>query len=178
MKIHWFSLDEAREQMPHAQYEHLAENGSLTRRVRQGCSGEFKVRLIEYKNFMPDEDESFLLALPKSTLALSRCVYLCCNEMPRVFAKTILGLTEKNKNLTQRLSALGENSLGSILFRDPLATKTRMHLAWVPYTHDFFREAKLAEGAVDESIWVRRSVYNYQGSALIVYEAYITFPMA
>ena len=177
MKIRWFSLDEARAEMSRAQYVHLADNGSLTRRVRQGCSGEFKVRLIEHKKLMPDQDEASILGLSESILVLSRCVYLCCGDRPQVFAKTILGLTEKNKKLAQRLSALGENSLGSILFRDPLATKIQMHLAFVSCNHNFFRDAKLADSTYGEPIWVRRSLYNYQGSELIVYEAYVDFPI-
>ena len=137
MTIKWLSLPEAQKQLSGAQFAHLADNGSLTRRVRNACSGRFEVQLLAQNTVQPTLQERELLKLPGSALALSREVFLCCDQAPVIFARTIIGLTESNRSLTERIENLGEFSLGSILFRDPLAIKRQMHLAKLPLQHGF-----------------------------------------
>ena len=117
-----------------------------------------------------------MLDLPDATKALSRRVYLCCDDQPEIFAKTIIGLNDKNQALTKRINRLGEQSLGSLLFRDPLATKKSMQLAQVLLNHVFFEGLQLTPYCKSNAVWVRRNLYEYLGSDLIVYEAYLYLP--
>jgi len=175
MDINWLSLIDAKQQMAPEQYTHLADNSSLTRRVRQACDGCFDVKLIDHKTVRAGRQECKLLNLPDATRALSRQVFLRCNEQPLIFARTIVGLVEKNRPLTDRIARLGEQSLGSVLFKDPLAIKRQMHLVCLPFNHEFFNTAKLAGLNSDRAVWLRRSLYDYEGCDLIVYEAFIAF---
>ncbi len=176
--IDWLSLPDAKKQLLPAHYLHLANNGSLTRRVRNTCSGQFEVQLIDQKTVQPDFQERELLNLPEATQALSRQVFLCCDRKPMIFARTLLGQIEKNRQLTGRISNLGEQSLGSVLFRDPLAIKRQMHLACLSCRHPFFDPINLSGLSLEDKVWLRRSLYDYEGCDLIVYEAFIAFPEA
>jgi chorismate--pyruvate lyase len=175
MNINWLTLSEAGQRLAPALYAHLSDNGSLTRRVRQACGGQFDVELISHKTVLPNDQECELLGLPVDTLALSRQVFLCCDEKPLIFARTIIGLLEKNRSLTDRIETLGVHSLGSVLFRDPLAIKRQMHLACISSDHAFFEPVDLSEFCLDNELWLRRSLYDYEGCNLIVYEAFLAF---
>jgi chorismate--pyruvate lyase len=175
MAINWLTLSDARQQLSPTRYVHLADNGSLTRRVRQACKGRFEVSLIDHGTVQPSHQEYVLLNLPEASRALSRQVFLCCDQIPLIFARTIIGLVEKNRILTERIANLGEQSLGSVLFRDPLAVKRQMHLACLAPNHAFFRPLELQGFTLNQDVWLRRSLYNYEGCDLIVYEAFIGF---
>ena len=177
MTINWLSLENVRERLSSAAYHHLADDGSLTRRVRERCTGDFSVRLIDHKTCPCDKEASTLLDLPELAPVFSRQAFLCCDGRPRIFARTLIGLTEKNKDLTRQVMALGENSLGSILFRDPHAIKKQMHLAQIPSHHEFSMQADLPRQGGEAFIWVRRSLFQYDDRDLIVYEAFIDFPV-
>lgn len=172
MTIDWLTLAAARRRLEPTLYAYLADDGSLTRRVRNACRGEFQVRLIDHKTVRPRDEEYALLALDESDRALARQVFLCCDQQPLVFARTIIGLTPNNRLLVERIDQLGEDSLGSILFRDPLASKRQMWLASVAPDDPFFQPVMLGGEA---PVWVRRSLYEYEGCELIVYEAFISF---
>lgn len=156
---------------------HLADSGSLTRRVRHVCAGEFSVQLIQHAIVKPGPLERQILKLDDNTDTISRQVFLCCDQHPKIFARTLIGLTENNHSLTGRIRALGEHSLGSLLFRDPLATKICMHLATIPGSDVFFKDAGLSTEQQGDEFWVRRNLYEYEGCELIVYEAYIDFSL-
>ncbi len=175
MTIQWLSLADAANHLPEADYTHLADNGSLTRRVRGRCPDSFEVKLIHHRIALPGMQERAILNLPEQGEVISRQVFLCCRQRARIFAHTIIGLTPENRKLTDRISALGAHSLGSILFRDPLAKKIAMHLACVPGDDDFFADAGLSARQKHQKIWVRRNLYSYEGCDLLVYEAYIDF---
>lgn len=184
MPVTWLNLAEARAQLPDALYQHLADNGSLTRRVRERCAaasnGDFEVQVIEHSVIQPDRLECELLGVRDAIDAISRRVYLCCAGRPQIYAQTLIALSEANSALTKRIEALGSQSLGSLLFRDPLAIKRFMHLAFVPRSHPFFAADRTGWGAetANKAVWVRRSLYVYEGCELIVYEAFIDFPLS
>ncbi len=173
MNINWLSLTDAARVLHPSHYGELADNGSLTRRIRTNCTGIFAVKLIDQRVIQPTTEERNILALPDSTQAFSRRVYLCCDDQPKIFAKTIIGLNDKNQVLTERIDQLGEQSLGSLLFRDPLATKKSVQLAQIPLNHIFFERLRLTQYCQSKAVWVRRNLYEYLGCSLIVYEAYL-----
>ncbi len=175
MSINWLTLSEAEQQLDPVLYEHLADNGSLTRRVRLACCGQFEVELISHETVQADDQECNLLGLPIAAQALSRQVFLCCDQKPLIFARTIIALLGKNRPLTERIEKLGAHSLGSVLFKDPLAIKRQMHLACISSDHAFFTSVDLPESCLRNELWLRRSLYDYEACDLIVYEAFIAF---
>ena len=175
MEIQWLSLQACEQQLPPHLYTHLADDGSLTRRVRETCPQSFAVRLVDHHTVSLLRSEWELLELQEDDTALARQVFLCCEDRPRIYARTIIGLVERNRLLTSRIEQLGQQSLGSILFRDPLAKKRIMHLAELPLDHDFFQGIEVPGRNRSDRVWVRRSLYEYEGCELIVYEAFVDF---
>lgn len=175
MTTKWLTREQARQQLEPDHYAHLADNGSLTRRVRNACAGKFSVQLIQHEIIKAELLERQILKLADTTDVISRQVFLCCEQHRKIYAHTLIGLTESNRSLTGRIQALGVQSLGSLLFRDPLARKIRMHLALIPGTDVFFKDACLSKCQQGNAFWVRRNLYEYEGCELIVYEAYIDF---
>jgi chorismate-pyruvate lyase len=176
LNIFWLSPADAQKRLSQAHYTQLTDKGSLTRSIRTNCPEQFRLELIDHSLTSPDEGERALLELDDTAKVLSRRIFLCCGDYAKVFAKTIIGLTEKNKSLTDKVDGLGSQSLGSILFNDPLAEKRLMHLALISIDHPFFKGVDLASQNYNNSdIWVRRSVYDYEGCDLIVYEAFLMF---
>ena len=106
MNINWLTLSEAERQLTPVLYNHLADNGSLTRRVRLACSGQFEVKLINHETVQANDQECALLGLSSAAQALSRQVFLCCNQKPLIFARTIIGLVEKNLREMRRRSKM------------------------------------------------------------------------
>lgn len=172
MNIDWLSVSAAQPQLSQAEAIQLADDGSLTRRIRTACSGRFEVKVIDQEVIQPDEDERALLGLHEPDTALCRRVFLCCDDSPRIFAKTVIGRTDKNEALIERVSGLGTKSLGSILFKDPLAQKRMTHLARVGVDHSFFSGIKMINTFDQEELWVRRTLYDYEQGELMVYEAF------
>jgi len=176
VNVDWLTLPAAKKQLAPSRYAHLANNGSLTRRVRQACAGKFEVRVIDHLTVRPDPEERTLLKLPDEAQAFSRQVFLCCGQRPLIFARTLIGLTEQNRTLTAHIDQLGGESLGSLLFKDPHAIKQVMHLACIPRDHEFFNPLDLSAYCAEQMVWLRRSLYQYEGCELMVYEAFIAFP--
>lgn len=174
----WLNLEEAKRQLVPEHYAHLSDNGSLTRRVRNACAGKFSVQLIQHAIVQAEYSARQILKLDDPTELISRQVFLCCDRHPKIYAHTLIGLIEANHSLTRRISELGTHSLGSLLFRDPLARKIRMHLAVIPGSDAFFKDAGLSKQQQRGEFWVRRNLYEYEGCELIVYEAYIDFSLA
>ena len=50
-----------------------------------------------------------------------------------------------------------------------------MHLACISPDHAFFELGDLPGSCLDNELWLRRSLYDYEGCDLIVYEAFIAF---
>ncbi len=172
--INWLGLEEAQAFLSDRRFRIISDVGSLTARVRNTCAGAFAVQLINQSVVTPHPSEAELLGLSGSTSAIARQVFLCCDDQPKIFARTIIGLLAKNKLLTDRVSELGEQSLGSLLFRDPLAKKHLIHFARIARTDVFFDGMHSFEGSSSDPIWVRRTLYEYEGCELIVYEAFLT----
>lgn len=173
MKIDWLNLAQAEALLTADHFKDLSDNGSLTARIRNACECNFQVQLIEHKVVYPHRQEGQLLNLSKADKTISRQVFLNCNGQAKIYAQTLIGLTPENKQLTDKITQLGAQSLGSLLFRDPLATRVQMHLATVDADHAFFSNVSLPEQCQHNAIWVRRSLYHYEGCELIVYEAFL-----
>ena len=49
-----------------------------------------------------------------------------------------------------------------------------MQLAYISLDHEFFKDVDLTGTGSDNDIWMRRSLYDYEGCNLIVYEAFLS----
>lgn len=150
----------------------LFDPGSLTARVIAACQGKFRVVVLSQSWQHASVEEAQRLAMPLPTRALIREVYLCCNDIPWVFARTVMPL----RTLTGRqkfLAHLGSRPLGAVLFADPHMHRDPMEVACLSPQQRLFQQAMARSAPVESNIWARRSVFYLAKKPLLVNEIFL-----
>jgi chorismate--pyruvate lyase len=167
----WFELGSSqRSRIPEGLHSWLFEAGSLTRRVRSLCRGEFRVRVLRQSWLRPFADESRTLNLRPSRVALVREVALQCGTQPLVVARSVIPANVL-RGAQRHLAYLGNRPLGEILFADPKLKRLGLQFAaieketWRPELADVIVGARASE-----QIWGRRSLYGVAHGNLLVAE--------
>ncbi|WP_286234295.1 chorismate--pyruvate lyase family protein [Thalassotalea sediminis] len=148
----------------------LLDPGSLTQRLKMHCT-EFSVYVIGQKvePCSPLEANNDIVA---GEDVLVREVLLFCDNLPQVFARSLLPL----RSLTgeeRKLASLGTDSLGHVLFNHPNLRRKQIEVA------SFSRESSVAQLAKHyrlqskEQLWGRRSVFLIEDKPLMVAEVFL-----
>lgn len=149
----------------------LDESGSLTKRLRQHCDGQFNVAVVREGWRMPAVSESLVLGLRLNSTGWVREVLLRCDDRPFVFARTVMPVSILRGHY-RALRNLERRPLGSLLFgretirRGPL-TITRLG----PGQRLFERIRNLTE--VEVALWARRSIFYVGPKPLLVTEVFL-----
>lgn len=145
----------------------LFDHSSLTARLIRNCQ-VFNVRLISQKLEYISLDESQVLGLSHGVSALVRQVYLHCDGVPVVYARTVIPLSTLS-GPQRRYANLGNRPLGAMLFADRNMRRDEIMVTCLhPYQSLY---ARIAEAGDD--IWGRRSVFRVGGKPLLVSEFYL-----
>lgn len=145
----------------------LLEPGSLTRRLRACCDGQFHVQVLSQKLQRPHRSEAQALRRPAHELALVRQVLLCCDTREWVYARTVIPLPSLRGGL-QGLTRLGNRPLGELLFADPGMQRGPIEVS--PLRGALPGQSHLHE---TDSSWGRRSVFTLWGQPLLVSEFFL-----
>lgn len=153
----------------------IREPGSLTRRMRAAAGEAFDFRRLREGWQRPLTDEALCLGVPRRCLAWTREVWLGVDGMPQVFARTVVPAPLARGPLAG-LTRLGNRPLGDLLFgrralrRGSLA---RARLAPGDWLH---ARALAATGVepVHDSLWARRSVFQFDDRGLLVTEVFLS----
>lgn len=150
----------------------LANQGSLTRKLRQRCQG-FSVRPVRVGFMRPNPDETSLLQLQSHELAYVREVVLNCNGHPAVFAHSVVS-PDALRGPWAAVTRLGSRPLGEALFSNPRVVRGRLQYRRIDARHALLRQAVRA-GMVPEgkTLWARRSLFTLQGHPLMVTEVFL-----
>jgi chorismate--pyruvate lyase len=133
----------------------LATPGSLTARL-VAHSAQFRVQKLRQQPARCLADEAHAIGLPRARRVWEREVLLRCDGRPAVF------------------SALGERSLGSTLFRDPLVVRGRLEFARLRPGHPLVTRLQgVVEGSPDPVYYARRCVYRRRQGLLLVTEVFL-----
>ncbi|WP_303902809.1 chorismate--pyruvate lyase family protein [Thiohalomonas denitrificans] len=143
----------------------LLDDSSLTRRLKQACDGRFAVRVLRQGWAVPMSCETAALKLPLRRRAMVREVLLLCDDVPWVFARTIIPKRTLGGS-GGRLAFLGNRPLGEVLFRDPRAQRGRLEVSRVT-------PAVLEVESEEPWVWGRRSIFRLSGRPLLVSEYFI-----
>jgi chorismate--pyruvate lyase len=155
----------------------LATPGSLTARLT-AHSRAFRVQRLRQGAGLCLPDEARAIGLPRPARAWEREVLLRCDDMPVVFAHTVVP-TSSTAADWPLFSALGERSLGSTLFYDPLVTRGPLEFARIRPGHPLMTRTLAALGARAELIgagsqlYARRCVYRRHQGLLLVTEVFL-----
>ncbi|REH40150.1 chorismate lyase [Paraperlucidibaca baekdonensis] len=144
----------------------LAEPGSLTARLAalaHALGGELRITVVHEGWHLPRAEEARALGLRRGEFAWIREVVLSGLNQPWVQARSVLP-RDSLQGLNRRLTRLGTQSLGSLLFRDPALVRGRIYYArlMLPSTSN-----------QQTPVWARRSRFILRGRAVLVAEAFL-----
>jgi chorismate--pyruvate lyase len=149
----------------------LSDQGSLTRRLKSRCAS-FRVVPLATGPARANADEYALLGMVPGTRAYVREVMLLCDEVPVVFAHSVLppaGLRGGWDGITR----LGSRSLGEALFSDHRIERQPLAFRRVQRGHPLYRAAASHQAAAAASLWARRSVFCLNRHPLLVTEVFL-----
>ena len=146
----------------------LFDPASLTARLKQKCTADFRVEVLSQAIQKPRLDELRVLGIEAGSYALVRQVRLCCSHACWVYARTVIPFsTLKGK---QRMYAnLGARPLGAMLFADRTMQRDEVMVTAL-YGSQLPAGLGLAE---DDMVWGRRSVFKVAGKPLLVSEYFL-----
>lgn len=151
----WVNLDHvALHAVPQIWQDWLSDAGSLTQLIANKTQSTVSVEVLSDHNQNLLKDEALLFDKP-----LNRCrvreVYLCVNDVPVVFARSILP-TSSSTGINRDVLQLGSKPLGEVLFKKGKAPILLRQITEVPGLG-----------------WGRRSLYQLRGHPILITEFFL-----
>jgi chorismate--pyruvate lyase len=158
----------------------LTTPGSLTARL-VAASHAFRVQRLRQAGSNCLADEAGAVGLARPARVWEREVLLRCDGVPVVYGHTIVPLDADAHDWPQ-FSALGERSLGSTLFHDPLVRRGPLQFARLRPGHPLVtrvidavgdRAGDQANADAPSVYYARRCVYRRRQGLLLVTEVFL-----
>ena len=108
--------------------------------IQERCHGVFQVKPIFQSLASASIDELAVMNLRRKELALIREVYLYCGNTPLVFAHSVVARKDL-RGAWRSLSGLGNRSLGTVLFTNPVVKRTPLRFRKLTSGHPLFEHA-------------------------------------
>jgi len=168
----WWSVRRVRRgQVPAGLRSWLLETPSLTQGVIAACGGRFRVRVLAQEWTRPMPNECRRLGIRPSARALVRQVQLLCDDVPWVYARTVIPRATL-RGRARRLAWLGSRSLGATLFADRAMRRSPLELARLT-PRDSLHARIATLGVNDRVLWGRRSIFTLANKPLLVSEIFL-----
>ncbi|MBK8537138.1 MAG: chorismate lyase [Candidatus Competibacteraceae bacterium] len=162
----------SRRDLPATLTDWLLDSGSLTRRLRQLCPSQFRVRVLWQGWNRPSVDEARVLGLRLDAWVWTREVQLLCDDQPWVFARTLIpARTLRGRGC--RLTRLGTRPLGEVLFTDPGVRRGPVEIARIVTGQCLHQRALAGCTEPPDAIWGRRSMFWIAKRPLLVCEIFL-----
>jgi chorismate--pyruvate lyase len=142
----------------------LLEPGSLTARLQAHCR-HFEVRLLRQSHGVCQPDQAGVIGLARAARVREREVLLCCDGEPVVYAHTVAALACAAD--WPFFNRLGQRSLGTALFSDPLIARGRLQHARLHARH------ALPACRDERLLHARRCLYRRHRGLLLVTELFL-----
>ena len=151
----------------------LTDRASLTAKLVARCA-QFRVQRLSQQQAICLADEYRELGLARRLRVHERQVLLRCDGLPMVYAHTVVPLTATASEWPL-FHSLGEKSLGTTLFNDPLVQRGSLSYAKLHAGHPLIRRMQaLGLAGTEQRAWfARRSVFRRKGGCLLVTEVFL-----
>ncbi|MDB5762744.1 MAG: chorismate lyase [Herminiimonas sp.] len=151
----------------------LTDRTSLTVKLT-AHSSHFRVQRLHQNRGLCLADEYAEIGLPCRAIVREREVLLRCDEQPVVFAHTIVPMTATASDWPF-FGTLGDRSLGTTLFGDPLVWRGQLQFARLKGQHPLVRRANAAIGVQSPAspLYARRCLFRRKNGALLVTEIFL-----
>lgn len=151
----------------------LTDRGSLTARLVARC-GQFRVQRIAQHRALCLADEFAALGLARRRQVHQREVVLRCDGTAVVYAHTVVPLAATAAQWPL-FGSLGERSLGTTLFNDPLVQRGALEYARLRAAHPLLQRLRTVLPAAQAwtELPARRSLFWRKGGCLLVTEVFL-----
>lgn len=151
----------------------LTDRHSLTRKLMDHCN-QFRVQRLRQLKARCLQDECSAVGLARRVSVREREVLLRCDEVPLVFAHTIVPLTATATDWPF-FSTLGDRSLGTTLFGDPQVARGALQFARLGDDHPLVMRACAAVGVAEfgAQLHARRCLFKRKKGLLLVTEIFL-----
>jgi chorismate--pyruvate lyase len=151
----------------------LTDRMSLTKKLIAHC-GSFRVQRLVQQPARCLHDEVGMVALPRRVCVQERDVLLRCDGVAVVYGHTVVPLSATVQDWPF-FSSLGERSLGTTLFGDPLVQRGALQYARLPHAHPLLARARrvLGDEAGRGPLFARRCLYQRRNGLLLVTEVFL-----
>lgn len=152
----------------------LTTAGSLTAKLK-AHSHAFRVQCLHQRTARCLADEAAALGMHGRDQVWEREVLLRCDNTAAVFAHTVVPLSATASDWPL-FGALGERSLGTTLFGDPLVRRSVLEFARLREGHPLAQRARAAlgaEAAPPDILYARRCLYRRRRGTLLVTEVFL-----
>lgn len=166
----WLSEIAAAEQCPEKIQSWLYDPHSLTKKLEKSCR-KFHVQVKQQltinsaapklSNYFNNRDEIFV-----------REVFLCCDDIPVVFAQTEIPSSTLTEQQTQ-LADIGSQSLGKFLFQDPSIRRGVIEIAQFTENSPVNALCSSIGQCCTDTLWARRSLFYINAKPLLVSELFL-----
>ena len=150
----------------------LQNRGSLTQLIQEHCHSEFSVKPVFQSLATACGDELAVMHLRRDELALVREVYLYCGDTPVVFAHSVVARKDL-RGVWRSLSGLGNRSLGTVLFTNPIVKRTPLRFKRLNPAHPLYSRACRRLQVKPSGLWARRSLFTLHGQSILVTEVFL-----
>jgi chorismate--pyruvate lyase len=158
--------------VPHDLRHWLTDRVSLTVKL-VAHSASFRVQRLVQQTALCQADEHGAIGLPRRMCVQERDVLLVCDGVPMVFAHTVVPL-QADASDWPFFSSLGERSLGTTLFGDPLVQRGQLQYSRLPGNHPLVLRANGATGASPQRpLFARRCLFRRKRGVLLVTEVFL-----
>lgn len=155
----------------------LLDEGSLTARLKTHCH-DFRVQVVGEQQALCSEEEACEL-IKFGDSVIVREVILYCDNVPQVFARSLLPLSSLTGN-EKSLAELGEQPLGQVLFNNPSLKRQRLEISSFSHDSNVGKLIGVLENSetttcasIGESLWGRRSIFMLESKPLMVAEVFL-----
>ncbi|TRX55194.1 chorismate--pyruvate lyase family protein [Thalassomonas sp. M1454] len=168
LNVDWVSAKQAPNSQPLNDW--LLDPKSLTARLKNQCN-EFKVKVIGQR-VEPCSSSEANNNIKEGESVLIREVILICDDIPQVFARSLLPLNSLTGE-QQALANLGEQPLGQVLFNNPKLHREVLEVARIKPSQRVCELASTLNLSVEHDLWGRRSIFTIEGKPLMVAEVFL-----
>lgn len=150
----------------------LTDRASLTYKLMEHCT-QFRVQCLHQHRALCLADEYAAISLPQRQLVQERDVLLLCDGRPVVLGHTVLSMAATTTEWPF-FGTLGERSLGTTLFGDPLVARGQLQFSRLYQGHPLVRRMCSAIGmtAFSSPLFARRSTFCRKGGMMLVTEVF------
>lgn len=162
----WFSPDKIAELPDSPLSEWLLSSGSLTQKLRSHCT-KFEVKVLGEGTLTPFNGE-----FPNQRQAWVREVLLCLDDVPWVFARTLIPANLLEMKEADFLT-LGTRPLGELLFTKDAFTPGKIEVAHFTPCSQLAKLMNTLDQTVTQELWGRRRYFSFNNEELIVSETFL-----